>query len=122
MARKVNGRPNLVDELRRNPELLKAFLAENKNLVAEMAKEDPELRRQIVANTNNEKKAQREREADEVSQILGRKIITAEIDGQVITCIAKRFSSGRVGYYGNGKVWLDGAKYQVSLNIVKIGS
>lgn len=33
---------------------------------------------------------------------------------------SKPFSSGKTGWYGGGKVVIDGARYQVSLNVVKI--
>ena len=48
--------------------------------------------------------------------------ITATIDGQTIVCSERTFSTGSVGYYGTGKIVLDGDRYQVSVQMVKIGS
>jgi len=35
---------------------------------------------------------------------------------------SKPFSSGGVGYFGAGKVIIDGKRYQVSCSVVEIGS
>jgi hypothetical protein len=34
----------------------------------------------------------------------------------------KQFSTGSVGYYGNGKIIIDGQVYQASVNLTLIGS
>jgi hypothetical protein len=48
--------------------------------------------------------------------------INVTIDGNQLVANAKQFSTGSVGFGANGKVVIDGERYQVSLNIVKIGS
>lgn len=98
MAQKTNGKVDLVEQLKSNPELLKALL------------------REISGN----RKTQREKEISEAAEILGQRSITAEIAGFPIICYAKKFQSGRYGYYGNGKIDLNGYRFQVSLNIVRI--
>lgn len=52
-------------------------------------------------------------------------VVIRDDTGKVIgtlPVISKTFSTGSVGYYGAGKVYIGGAKYQVSINIVKVGS
>jgi len=55
-------------------------------------------------------------------------IITAEIkngDGTLLSVMAlppKEFKTGSKGYYANGKMDLDGKKYQVQIQMVEIGS
>ena len=47
--------------------------------------------------------------------------ILFETYGDVIAT-EKTFSTGSRGYYGSGKVEIAGKRYQVSINIVEIGS
>jgi hypothetical protein len=52
--------------------------------------------------------------------------VTFDMNGQsqIISALAKKFKTGSEGYNGNGKI-IDpqtGEKYQVSLNIIRIGS
>lgn len=55
-------------------------------------------------------------------------LILAEIksaDGQVLavmTLPAKDFKTGSKGYYANGKVEIDGKRYQAQIQLVEIGS
>ena len=45
--------------------------------------------------------------------------------GSVIACLMvhpKEFSTGSRGYYGQDKVEIDGKRYQVSIQLVEIGS
>jgi hypothetical protein len=55
-------------------------------------------------------------------------IITAEIksgDGTLLSVMAlppKEFKTGSKGYYANGKMELDGKRYQVQIQMVEIGS
>ena len=46
---------------------------------------------------------------------------TFETFGDVLAT-EKTFSTGSRGYYGSGKIEIAGKRYQVSLNIVEIGS
>jgi len=39
-----------------------------------------------------------------------------------LTAKPKTFSTGSVGFYAGGKVVIDGERYQVSCNVIKIGS
>lgn len=51
--------------------------------------------------------------------------VTVEVAGGVETFVAepKQFKTGSRGFYGQGKVQAtDGRRYQVSINIVEIGS
>ena len=51
--------------------------------------------------------------------------VTIEVAGTTETIIAeaKQFRTGSRGYYGQGKVQVaDGRRFQVSINIVEIGS
>ncbi len=51
--------------------------------------------------------------------------VTIEVAGATETIIAevKQFKTGSRGYYGQGKVQAaDGRRFQVSINIVEIGS
>ncbi len=51
--------------------------------------------------------------------------ITIEVPGGAETIVAepKQFKTGSRGFYGQGKVQAsDGRRYQVSVNIVEIGS
>lgn len=55
-------------------------------------------------------------------------IIVAEIktpDGQLLgmfTLPAKDFKTGSKGYYANGKLEIDGKRYQAQIQLVEIGS
>lgn len=55
-------------------------------------------------------------------------IVIAELkndSGQVlgqITAPPKQFKTGSRGYYGNSKLEIDGKRYQVSIQLVEIGS
>ncbi len=40
----------------------------------------------------------------------------------VLTVPPKEFKTGSRGFYGNGKVELDGKRYQVQIQMVEIGS
>jgi hypothetical protein len=40
----------------------------------------------------------------------------------VITVPPKEFKTGSRGFFGNGKVELDGKRYQVQIQLVEIGS
>lgn len=51
-----------------------------------------------------------------------REAIAVSIDGQTIVAGAKQFSTGSTGFHGVGKIVLDGAKYQVNVQVVKVGS
>jgi hypothetical protein len=45
--------------------------------------------------------------------------------GQLVTVITvppKEFKTGSRGFFGNGKVELDGKRYQVQIQMVEIGS
>ncbi len=48
--------------------------------------------------------------------------ITVQIDGQSIICSLREFSSGSKGYNANGKVLIGGKKFQVSGNMILVGS
>ncbi len=54
--------------------------------------------------------------------------LTAELKldtGQSVTVIAlppKDFKTGSQGFYGNGKIEINGKRYQVQVQIVEIGS
>lgn len=51
--------------------------------------------------------------------------VTIEVAGvtEIIIAEAKQFRTGSRGYYGQGKVRAaDGRRFQVSINIVEIGS
>lgn len=48
--------------------------------------------------------------------------ITVQIDGQAIICSLREFSSGSKGYNANGKVLIGGKKFQVSGNVILVGS
>ena len=51
--------------------------------------------------------------------------VTIEVAGRTATIIAdaKQFKTGSRGFYGQGKVeGTDGRRFQVSINIVEIGS
>jgi len=51
--------------------------------------------------------------------------VTIEVAGRTATIIAdaKQFKTGSRGFYGQGKVeGTDGRRFQVSVNIVEIGS
>jgi hypothetical protein len=39
-----------------------------------------------------------------------------------LTALAKVFKTGSRGYYANGKVEIDGKRYQVNFQLVEIGS
>lgn len=40
----------------------------------------------------------------------------------LMSAVAKVFSTGSRGYYANGKVEIDGKRYQVQVQLVEIGS
>lgn len=51
--------------------------------------------------------------------------VTVEVGGRVATIIAeaKQFKTGSHGFYGQGKIQdSDGRRFQVTVNIVEIGS
>lgn len=48
--------------------------------------------------------------------------IAIAIDGQGLSGTKKEFSSGSVGWNGNGKVVISGLSCQVSCNVVIVGS
>lgn len=51
--------------------------------------------------------------------------VTIEVAGVTVTIVAaaKQFKTGSRGFYGQGKVeGTDGRRFQVSVNIVEIGS
>jgi len=48
--------------------------------------------------------------------------VTLTVDGQGLSATKKEFSSGSVGWNGNGKVVIGGLTCQVSCNIVIVGS
>lgn len=48
--------------------------------------------------------------------------ISIVVDGTTIVAGAKDFATGSQGFYGNGKVVIDGAAYQVGINVTRIGS
>ncbi len=48
--------------------------------------------------------------------------ITVQVDGQVLICTLREFSSGSKGYNANGKVLIGGKKFQVSGNMILVGS
>jgi len=49
-------------------------------------------------------------------------VLPVTVDGQSLTAMFKQFSTGSLGWNISGKVVVDGAKCQVSGNIVIIGS
>lgn len=55
-------------------------------------------------------------------------MITAELktgDGQVLAVMslpAKEFKTGSRGYYANGKIEIEGKRYQAQIQLVEIGS
>ena len=55
-------------------------------------------------------------------------IVNADLklsDGQsvgVVTAYAKKFRTGSVGFYGNGKAEIAGKRYQVQVQLVEIGT
>ena len=51
-----------------------------------------------------------------------KEIIVVKIEDQIISAASRKFSTGSVGYYGSGKVMINGKMHQVSMNIVEIGS
>ena len=40
----------------------------------------------------------------------------------ILTAAAKVFSTGSRGFYGNGKIEINGKRYQVQVQLVEIGS
>ena len=49
--------------------------------------------------------------------------ITVTVGGQILVANAREFKTGSRGFYGSGKVTLaNGKRYQVSVNVVEIGS
>lgn len=48
--------------------------------------------------------------------------IAATIDGQTIMLVPKVFSSGSLGWYGQGKVFVGDSRCQVGINVTVIGS
>ena len=42
--------------------------------------------------------------------------------GQILVADTREFKTGSRGYYGSGKIVIDGKRYQVSCNVVEIGS
>lgn len=51
-----------------------------------------------------------------------KKELKVKIDENVLIALAKKFSTGSQGYGAYGKIIIDGEKYQVSCNIIKIKS
>lgn len=49
-------------------------------------------------------------------------IVTFGHNGPTLTANSKTFSTGSTGFGGYGKIEIDGARYQVSMSIVRIGS
>lgn len=54
-------------------------------------------------------------------------VIVTELktDGKVIgtlTAVPKEFKTGSRGFYGQGKIEIDGKRYQVQVQLVEIGS
>ena len=43
-------------------------------------------------------------------------------NGPTLSANSKTFSTGSTGFGGYGKIEIDGARYQVSMSIVRIGS
>lgn len=48
--------------------------------------------------------------------------LVVKIGDEKLTADARTFKTGSTGYWAGGKVTLAGARYQVSVSIVKIGS
>jgi hypothetical protein len=48
--------------------------------------------------------------------------LTVKIGDQSLLAEHRTFKTGSKGYWGGGKVVLDGKRYQVSMSIVEIGS
>ena len=48
--------------------------------------------------------------------------IIVKIEEQILIAAKRDFSTGSRGYYGSGKVLIDGKMHQVSMNVVEIGS
>ena len=49
--------------------------------------------------------------------------ITCQFEGNgAILAAKKNFSTGSVGYYGNGKIIIDGQMYQVGVTLTLVGS
>jgi hypothetical protein len=48
--------------------------------------------------------------------------ITAMVEGQAVLANAKTFSTGSKGFFGSGKLVIDGKKYQTQVQMVEIGS
>jgi hypothetical protein len=51
-----------------------------------------------------------------------KEIVVVKIEDQIISAAQRDFSTGSKGYYGSGKVMINGKMHQVSMNIVEIGS
>lgn len=48
-----------------------------------------------------------------------------KVDGKLIgalTANAKEFKTGSRGFYGQGKIEIDGKRYQVQIQLIEIGS
>lgn len=48
--------------------------------------------------------------------------VIASIHGQTVPVTPKAFKTGSVGYFGVGKIALNGKKYQAQVQLVEIGS
>ena len=49
-------------------------------------------------------------------------VLVVKIADQLLTATKRTFSTGSKGYYGSGKVIVNGKLHQVSMNVVEIGS
>jgi len=49
-------------------------------------------------------------------------VVTVMVERQVIVATPKTFRTGSRGYFGQGKVYLDGRKYQAQVQLVEVGS
>jgi hypothetical protein len=49
-------------------------------------------------------------------------MVEITVNGQIIACNSRQFSTGSRGYHGNGKIFLEGKKYQANFMLIEVNS
>jgi len=93
--------------------------------LAEILERNVELKNKLLARlklANGNEKAKKEKIREKVAKYLPAKQITVDIEGQPIVCRPQVFGKSKsVGYNGVGKIMLGGERFQVVINVIKIG-
>jgi len=89
-----------------------------------MISQNSELKNKILARLKGDpaEKTRKERVRERIAKYLPQKQLICEIENQLISCKPILFQKTHsIGYNGVGKIELNGERYQVVINVVKIG-